>query len=147
MIVKGSTLSKAFGAETPHVEQQTASTAMDTATATATAPPVRLRVPVPVPCEKYLAPLARKKKIDLEAIGSRPNNQLLDLLRCRVAKIQTANAEDCRSLARAYASCHASVMGTGSFGGRKHCGAELSGYLDCVLAGAGAGAGEDAVSA
>jgi hypothetical protein len=34
-------------------------------------------------CDRYLKLIKRKKKIDLEAIGSKQNNILLDLLRCQ----------------------------------------------------------------
>ena len=120
-VVKGSALHKAFGPAGERDEERE-----------------------PLPCQKYLAPLARrnkKKAVDLEAIGSRANNQLLDLLRCRNrfhARSNSSGQGSCKAAESAYDACHSSVMGTGSFRGRRHCGRELGDYLECVVAAASA---------
>ena len=79
-------------------------------------------------CEKYLASIKRKKKIDLESIGSPPNNILLDLLRCQCKAKKT-----CKDVEKLYSKCHSSVMGTGSFGGRKNCAEELENLYRCAM--------------
>ena len=79
-------------------------------------------------CQKYLTPILRKKKaIPLDSIGSPRNNQLLDFLYC-----QTKASKTCKKADKAYRSCHASVMGTGSYDGRKHCADELEALFHCI---------------
>jgi hypothetical protein len=81
-------------------------------------------------CDKYLKLIKRKKKIDLEAIGSKQNNILLNLLRCqskqmsirRMKNDSNNNNNGCSNVEKFYTKCHSSVMGTGNFNGRKHCG-------------------------
>mmetsp|Transcript_16461 Transcript_16461/g.33832 ORF Transcript_16461/g.33832 Transcript_16461/m.33832 type:complete len:117 (-) Transcript_16461:1228-1578(-) len=89
-------------------------------------------------CEKHLGALRKKKAIDLESIGSRPNNLLLEFLKCRNKHQKSKNGGEnndtngpCGAIEKAHAGCHASVMGTGSFGGRRHCGNELGEWLGC----------------
>jgi hypothetical protein len=77
---------------------------------------------------KYLKPVAKLSNIDLERIGDRKNNILLDLLRCQV-KVE----KSCKPRQRSYELCHASVMGTGNFEGRKDCGKELESLFQCAL--------------
>ena len=97
-------------------------------------------------CDKYLKLIKRKKKIDLEAIGSEQNNILLDLLRCQSKQMMStrrmttdsnnspnSNNNGCSNVEKVYTKCHSSVMGTGNFNGRKHCGQELQYFLDCVM--------------
>lgn len=76
-------------------------------------------------CEKYLKPL--QKKVDLEDIGGERNNNLIYFLKCeqKVRKI-------CRDQEVAYSKCHSSVMGVGSFQGRKHCAYELEALYSCL---------------
>jgi hypothetical protein len=85
-------------------------------------------------CEKHLGIVRKKKKIDLEAIGSRSNNALLDFLKCQSgvrSKQSSTNNNLCGAIEKSYASCHASVMGTGNYSGKKHCGDELKEWLEC----------------
>lgn len=89
-------------------------------------------------CKKYLKLIKKKKIVDLEAIGSKPNNDVLDLLRCQnkqmVRKIKNnIDANDCSNIEKMYTKCHSSVMGTGNFEGRKNCGDELQSFLDCTI--------------
>ena len=79
-------------------------------------------------CEKYLKPIKRKKKIDLQSIGNQQNNNLLDLLRC-----QCKAHKSCKDVEKFYSKCHSSVMGTGSFEGRKNCGEELEKLFACAM--------------
>lgn len=79
-------------------------------------------------CEKYLKAITKKRKIDLQSIGSPPNNNFLDLLRCQ-CKVK----KECKAVEKSYMKCHSSVMGTGSFDGRKHCGEELEKLSECAL--------------
>ena len=79
-------------------------------------------------CEKYLKPLTRKKKIDLHDIGNQQNNNLLDLLKC-----QCKANKICTNDQKSYMKCHASVMGTGSFAGKKHCGEEMEVLFRCAM--------------
>ena len=95
-------------------------------------------------CDRQLEAVRTKKKIDLTAIGSRPNNALLEFLKCRTKfgagypqenrqqQHQEQHHQRCRALEKSYGNCHASVMGTGAFDGKKHCGDELREWLDCV---------------
>jgi len=77
---------------------------------------------------KFLKPVVKLSKIDLDLIGNRKNNILLDLLRCQVRA-----EKSCKLLHKRYESCHASVMGTGNFEGKKNCGAELEDLFQCAL--------------
>mmetsp|Transcript_1708 Transcript_1708/g.3118 ORF Transcript_1708/g.3118 Transcript_1708/m.3118 type:complete len:123 (-) Transcript_1708:92-460(-) len=80
-------------------------------------------------CQTYVKSISRKNKsIDLEAIGTKHNNHLVDFLRC-----QAKTRKQCSHIEKAYLKCHGSVMGTGSFQGNKHCGEELENFLNCVL--------------
>lgn len=81
-------------------------------------------------CQAYAKSISRKKSIDLEAIGTPTNNHLVDFLRC-----QAKARKKCTNVEKAYAKCHSSVMGTGSFQGKKNCGEELEKFLDCALNG------------
>jgi hypothetical protein len=82
-------------------------------------------------CKKYLKAIKRKKKIDLEAIGSQQNNSLLDLLRCQ----SRAMTGSCKDHEAKYSKCHSSVMGTGLYNGRKNCGEELEKFFGCIVGG------------
>ena len=82
-------------------------------------------------CEKYLKPIQKKKKIDLEAIGSPNNNMLLDFLKCQVKANKKKTL--CKNIQKAYFKCHSSVMGTGSYDNRKNCGKELNAYFTCAM--------------
>ena len=79
-------------------------------------------------CQKFLSSIKRKQKIDLDAIGSQANNNLVDLLRCqcRAEKI-------CKDIEKSHSKCHSSVMGTGSYAGRKTCGDELETLFNCAM--------------
>mmetsp|Transcript_12081 Transcript_12081/g.18142 ORF Transcript_12081/g.18142 Transcript_12081/m.18142 type:complete len:100 (-) Transcript_12081:383-682(-) len=79
-------------------------------------------------CEKILSSIKRKKKIDLDAIGSQANNNLVDLLRC-----QCRAKKMCQDTEKSYSKCHSSVMGTGSYAGRKTCGDELETLFNCAM--------------
>ena len=83
-------------------------------------------------CQKVLASLSKQKSIPLDAIGSRSNNLLLEVLKCQTKVLARARASPCKTVEKSYSSCHASVMGTGNFKGKKHCGEELGEWLDCV---------------
>ena len=81
-------------------------------------------------CQSYLKPLLKKKKdIQLKNIGSPSNNQLLDFVYCQF-KVQK---QKCKKVEKVYRNCHSSVMGTGSFEGRKHCEDELNALIKCVV--------------
>jgi hypothetical protein len=79
-------------------------------------------------CQQFLSSIKRKQKIDLDAIGSQANNNLVDLLRCqcRAEKI-------CKDIEKSYSKCHSSVMGTGSYAGRKTCSDELETLFNCAM--------------
>ena len=80
-------------------------------------------------CQPYLKPLLKKKKAILfKTIGSPINNQLLDLVYC-----QSKTHKQCKSLEKVYKSCHASVMGIGSYEGRKNCAMELEALVHCAV--------------
>mmetsp|Transcript_5691 Transcript_5691/g.10797 ORF Transcript_5691/g.10797 Transcript_5691/m.10797 type:complete len:109 (-) Transcript_5691:142-468(-) len=80
-------------------------------------------------CIKYLKPVQNKKSIELDSIGDRRNNALLDLIRCQVK----ADKSKCRNESKRYESCHASVMGVGNYEGKKHCGGELEILYKCTM--------------
>jgi hypothetical protein len=79
-------------------------------------------------CQSFAKSILRKKKIDLESIGTKNNNLLVDFLRC-----QSKSRKHCTNVEKEYAKCHGSVMGTGSFQGKKNCGEELEKLLNCAL--------------
>mmetsp|Transcript_18237 Transcript_18237/g.27906 ORF Transcript_18237/g.27906 Transcript_18237/m.27906 type:complete len:95 (-) Transcript_18237:40-324(-) len=81
-------------------------------------------------CEKYQKPLQRKKKIDLDAVGSQENNNLIDFLRC-----QCKAQKICADKEKAFSKCHSSVMGSGTYAGRKNCGPELEELFACTTGG------------
>lgn len=78
-------------------------------------------------CQKYVAAIGRKKRVDLDAIGTPANNNVVEFLKC-----QTRATKLCVDMNRAYEKCHSSVMGTGNYQGKKHCGEELEKLLDCA---------------
>ena len=80
-------------------------------------------------CAKYHTSVQKLKSIDLDAIGDRKNNVLLDLLRCLVK----ADKSSCQKESKLYEQCHASVMGIGNFEGRKNCGHELEALYNCLF--------------
>jgi hypothetical protein len=82
---------------------------------------------VPSKCEKYLK-VVKKKKIDLDQIGNQHNNGLVDLLRC-----QCKTQKVCEAQQKNYSDCHDSVMGVGSYGGKRNCGEELGILFRCVF--------------
>ena len=83
-------------------------------------------------CSKQFTAVSKKKHIDLEDIGSRPNNLMLEFLKCHTKVVQKTNQDTaCKGLEKSYLSCHASVMGTGNFNGQKHCGEQLKEWLEC----------------
>ena len=79
-------------------------------------------------CEKYLKSIKRKKNIDPQSIGSQHNNNLLDLMFC-----QSKTRKSCKRVEKMYKDCHKSVMGTGSFEGRKNCGNEFMRLYECTI--------------
>mmetsp|Transcript_7201 Transcript_7201/g.10672 ORF Transcript_7201/g.10672 Transcript_7201/m.10672 type:complete len:102 (-) Transcript_7201:2495-2800(-) len=84
---------------------------------------------IAVKCEKYAKPLLKRKKIiDLDSIGNQQNNNLVDFLNCQCKALKA-----CADVQKSYSNCHSSVMGTGSYVGRKNCGEELEKLLTCVL--------------
>lgn len=95
-----------------------------------------LSTAVPPRCEKLAQPFLGskgKKKIDLEAIGTPRYNLLLDLLRCQVRAAERKAA--CVAMEKKYSNCHGGIMGTGSYGGKKHCGEEMEDLLHCAFSG------------
>jgi len=80
-------------------------------------------------CAKYAQSVQRLKSIDLDAIGDRKNNVLLDFLRCQVKADKTR----CQKESKLYENCHAGVMGIGNFEGRKNCGEELEVLYRCLF--------------
>ena len=77
----------------------------------------------------YYASVQKLKSIEIDAIGDRKNNVLLDLLRCLVK----ADKSLCQTESKRYEQCHASVMGIGNFEGRKNCGHELEALYNCLF--------------
>ena len=55
-------------------------------------------------CAKYYTSVQKLKSIELDAIGDRKNNVLLDLLRCLVK----ADKSSCQKESKLYEKCHAS---------------------------------------
>ena len=80
-------------------------------------------------CAKYHTSVQKLKSIDLDAIGDRKNNVLLDLMRCQVK----ADKTQCQKESKLYENCHAGVMGIGNFEGRKNCGKELEVLYKCLF--------------
>ena len=80
-------------------------------------------------CVKYHNSVRKLKSIDLDAIGDRKNNVLLDLIRCQVKADKAA----CQRESKLYENCHAGVMGIGNFEGRKNCGQELEVLYKCLF--------------
>lgn len=80
-------------------------------------------------CVKYHTSVQKLKSIDLDAIGDRKNNVLLDLMRCQVK----ADKSKCQKESKLYETCHAGVMGIGNFEGRKNCGKELEVLYRCLF--------------
>ena len=80
-------------------------------------------------CAKYHTSVQKLKSIDLDAIGDRKNNVLLDLMRCQVK----ADKSKCQKESKLYENCHAGVMGIGNFEGRKNCGKELKVLYQCLF--------------
>ena len=54
-------------------------------------------------CAKYYTSVQKLKSIELDAIGDRKNNVLLDLLRCLVK----ADKSSCQKESKLYEKCHA----------------------------------------
>jgi hypothetical protein len=79
-------------------------------------------------CEKFLSAITRKKKIDLDAVGSQANNNLLNFLHC-----QCRTQKICKDAEKSYSKCHSSVMGTGSYASKKNCGEELEKLFACAM--------------
>ena len=80
-------------------------------------------------CAKYYTSVQKLKSIELDAIGDRKNNVLLDLLRCLVK----ADKSSCQKESKLYEKCHASLMGIGNFERRKNCGHELEALYKCLF--------------
>ena len=76
-------------------------------------------------CAKYYTSVQKLKSIELDAIGDRKNNVLLDLLRCLVK----ADKSSCQKESKLYEKCHAS----GNFERRKNCGHELEALYKCLF--------------
>ena len=87
-------------------------------------------------CKKLLKAV-QKKKIKLENIGDPTYNNFLELVRCQMKANKNNMLNDgkisCVTQSKQYEACHASIMGTGSFDGRKHCADELEALFRCVL--------------
>lgn len=87
-------------------------------------------------------------------IGSRPNNILLDFLKCYTKVQAKKNVETqalssngggvhvhvhdndkdtCRSVEKSYNNFHLSVIGTGNYNGHKQCGDQLQDWLECYV--------------
>ena len=77
-------------------------------------------------CIKFLHAL-KGKAVDVYVTGSRENNALDRFLRCE-CKMKNV----CSGQLSKYVACHSSVMGVGSFCGRKNCGNELTDLQACV---------------
>ena len=69
-----------------------------------------------------------KKTMDYAATGNKYNNVLVSFFECQGKK-----QKSCPKVLKAYRQCHSSVMGTGSFNGKKHCGDELLQVKTCIL--------------
>lgn len=83
-------------------------------------------VHVPPKCGKFHKEL-KSKKVNLTACGSKDNNTLLSLLKC-VCKEEKI----CSETLKKYMACHGSVMGAGSYQGRRNCELELKDLINCV---------------
>jgi hypothetical protein len=77
-------------------------------------------------CAKFAKAL-KERHVDIESTGHKDTNALVNLLKCETKALQVCS----RHLA-AYEACHKSVMGTGGYQGKKHCGEELKSLLSCV---------------
>ena len=87
-------------------------------------------------CAKLAAALAKSLeagggKLDLSFTGSKENNALISLLKCD-AKALKKTLPACGVAVKRYDKCHASVMGTGMFEGRKGCAKEADDLRKCV---------------
>ena len=81
-------------------------------------------------CLKLLRQI-RKKTIDSTATGDKYNNILVSFLECQGKTKE--NKKSCHKVLKTYRQCHSSVMGTGSFNGKKHCGDELLQLKTCIF--------------
>jgi hypothetical protein len=72
-----------------------------------------------------------KSKLDFSLTGSKENNALIALLKCDARALKD-KLPHCGDAVKRYDKCHASVMGTGMFEGRKGCAAEAEDLLRCV---------------
>ncbi|GMH84573.1 hypothetical protein TrST_g1329 [Triparma strigata] len=68
-----------------------------------------------------------KYPVPLEACGSKENNALLALLRC-----ETKHRVTCQLQQKLYDTCHASVMGVGTYENKSNCSSQLAALRDCV---------------
>ena len=91
-------------------------------------------------CDKLftnIVPSANKKKrkkqktINLDDIGNRNYNSLLELLQCQSKVV--GGGKKCKDAQKRYAACHGAVMGTGSYDGRRHCGKEIEELYSCTM--------------
>jgi hypothetical protein len=78
-------------------------------------------------CQKFLSSIKRKQKIDLDAIGSQANNNLVDLLRCqcRAEKICKDIEKSRNRIQNATAALVWEL--------RKTCGDELETLFNCAM--------------
>ena len=90
-------------------------------------------------CAKLAAALAKSLeagggKLDLSLTGSKENNALVSLLKCDAKALKKAlhHPGGCDDAVKRYDKCHASVMGTGMFEGRKGCAKEADDLRKCV---------------
>ena len=67
---------------------------------------------------------------DLTKEGSREMNALAAFLKCEAKEVKPR----CSAPVKALDSCHASVLGAGTFQGRSHCASEIADLLACVAA-------------
>ena len=78
-------------------------------------------------CRDMLKKVSSKKSVDLTKTGDSRTNLLLNFLQCQVKATKTCMKEE-----KSYSNCHKSVMGTGSYDGRRDCGCEMEKLYYCV---------------
>jgi hypothetical protein len=78
-----------------------------------------------------------KKTADLNALGEPNYNNFLKFVKCQSkSKAAAGNGNKqppCKPEEKSYDTCHQSVMGVGSYNGRKACAQELSKLVACAM--------------
>jgi len=75
---------------------------------------------------------ARNGNIDLEALGDPHYNNFLKFVKCQS---KSTKEVPCKLDEKAYDTCHTSIMGVGSYKGKKSCADEIKTLVACAMTG------------